>query len=65
MKFSSVIKKNALLMHATWVNLTDKKLSRRSQTQKCVLFDSAYMKFKYRRNWMTEVRLLLTSGGHD
>lgn len=52
-------------MHTTWVNLTDKKLSKRSQTQKCALLDSAYMKFKYRHDWMREVRLVLTFGGHD
>lgn len=38
-------------MHATtWVNLTDIKLNKRSQTQMHVLFDSAYMKFMYSYN---------------
>lgn len=39
------------------------KVEKRSQTQKHMLFDSTYMKFKYRHNWVREVRLVLTSAG--
>lgn len=35
----------------------------KSQTQKHMLFDSTYMKFKYRHNWVREARLVLTSVG--
>lgn len=47
----------------TWVNLKDRKLNERRQTQRCIVFDSTYMKFKYRHNWVKEGRLVLTSGG--
>lgn len=48
--------------HNNVVNLTNKKLNKRSQTQKGVLFDATYMKFTCRHNWVREVRLVLTPG---
>lgn len=51
-------------MHAiTCANVTGIKLNKRSQAQKRILFESAYMKFKYRGNWVREVRLVPTSLG--
>lgn len=55
MEYYTALKNDKLLLHATWMNLTDVMLSERRQTSKSrLIYDFIYMKLKNRQNGLAQ-----------
>lgn len=55
MEYYTALKNDKLLLHTTWMNLTDVMLSERSQTSKSrLIYDFIYMKLKNRQNGLAQ-----------